>query len=89
MQIQLLNGWETTNYGKKMTYDDYLRLLSTKNSQGPVTQLPGGMPKIGPSPANVQNWFQSGPGNQPNMVSGPATVNSNVDVTSSTRGYYG
>lgn len=41
-QVQLSNGWQQTNYGKRMSYDDYLRLLysSTSSPRAPVP-MPG------------------------------------------------
>lgn len=37
----------------------------------------GGFHKRGPSPYNIQNWFQAGPGSQPQNPGGPATVAGN------------
>lgn len=88
MQVQLSNGWQSTNYGKKLSYDDYLRMLSTSTSEAGNTQvLPGGGPKKGTSPANYQDWLQNGPGNQPSVVGGPGSVAPGVDISG--RGFYG
>lgn len=56
-QVQLSNGWQQTNYGKRMSYDDYLRLLSSSNS-GPGAPKPlpgqGQQPQGGAIPSRVQ-----------------------------------
>lgn len=31
-QVQLSNGWQNTSYGKRLSYDSYLRLLYASNS---------------------------------------------------------
>lgn len=42
IQIQLSNGWQQTNYGKKAAYDDYLRMLYSSNSSpGAPPPMPG------------------------------------------------
>jgi len=42
MQYQLSNGWQYTNYGERMAYDDYLRMLYSSNSSpGAPAPLPG------------------------------------------------
>lgn len=41
-QPQLSNGWQQTNYGLRMSYDDYLRLLSSSASgPGYPPPMPG------------------------------------------------
>ena len=91
MQIQLQNGWSLTNFGKKISYDDYLRLLTSSNEMARSYLSPGtkgvalGNQRIGPSPLNVTAMAQSGPGAQPQSPGGPGqTVGS---VTNG--GYYG
>jgi hypothetical protein len=91
MQIQLMNGWELTNYGEKLSYDDYLRMLTTQEngarsfiSPGPKGTTAGNQP-IGPSPLNVQAWAQSGPGAQPNNPGGPGQLIAALGA----RNYYG
>jgi len=42
MQYQLSNGWQFTNYGQRMPYDDYLRLLySSMSTPGAPAPMPG------------------------------------------------
>lgn len=57
LQPQLSNGWQDTNYGKRMAYDDYLRLLSSSNS-GPGNPPPlpgqGQQPMGSPMPSRIQ-----------------------------------
>jgi hypothetical protein len=91
MQIQLNNGWMMLNWGKKLPYDTYLKLLASSEDRGRAYLAPGprgvaaGNLKIGPSPLNVQTWQQSGPGAQPNNPGGPGqTVGA---ITNG--GYYG
>lgn len=91
MQIQLSNGWGLLNFGRKMSYDDYLRLLTSSNEKARNYLTPGtkgvgsGNQQIGPSPLNVQSYMQSGPGAQPSNPGGPGqTVGA---ITNG--GYYG
>ena len=49
MQYQLSNGWQYTNYGQKMPYDDYLRMLSSSNSS-PNNSRPRVLPGEGAQP---------------------------------------
>lgn len=91
MQIQLSNGWALTNYGHKMSYDDYLRLLTSSNEMARHYLSPGkngvalGNQRIGPSPLNVQSMAQAGPGSQPSNPGGPGQLISNFG----NGGYYG
>jgi hypothetical protein len=93
MQIQLNNGWGTLSFGKKLSYDDYLRLITdsaTKNRNflipnpsglGPAAQRPG------PAPGNVQQLINNGAGKQPNTPGGPGFLAGNVNLSGRT--YYG
>jgi hypothetical protein len=93
MQIQLRNGWGTTSFGKKLSYDSYLRMLTdsaTKNRKylipnpsglGPHAQRPG------PAPANVQSLINNSSGAQPDAPGGPGFLAGNVNLTGRT--YYG
>jgi hypothetical protein len=93
MQIQLRNGWGTTSFGRKLSYDNYLRLLTdsaTKNRHyllpnpsglGPAAQRPG------PAPGNVQSMIATTAGAQPQTPGGPGFLASGVDLTG--RNYYG
>ena len=91
MQIQLDNIVGKLNFGKKMAYDDYLRLLTSSNEKGrsylsPGTKgVAGGNQRIGPSPLNVQANAQSGPGAQPSNPGGPGQMVGSF----SNGGYYG
>lgn len=93
MQIQLRNGWETTSMGKKMAYDDYLRLLtdsSTKNRHYLIPKPSGLGPaagRPGPAPGNVQSMINQGPGAQPSAPGGPGFLASGVNLGG--RRYYG
>lgn len=91
MQIQLANGWGTLNFGHKMSYDDYLRLLTSSNEKGRSYLSPGtkgvaaGNQRIGPSPLNVRANAQSGPGAQPSNPGGPGQLVGSFN----NGGYYG
>lgn len=91
MQIQLSNGWALTNFGKKMSYDDYLRLLTSSNEKARNYLSPGtkgvaaGNQRIGPSPLNVAAWAQAGPGSQDSNPGGPGQTIGGV----TNGGFYG
>lgn len=91
MQIQLLNGWMTTNWGKKISHDGYLKQLFSSEDRGRSYLAPGsrgmtgGNVNTGPSPLNVQSWIDAGPGAQPNNPGGPGQSVGQV----TNRGYYG
>lgn len=57
MQYQLSNGWQQTNYGRKASYDDYLRLLQS-SATGPYAPKPlpgqGLQPQGGAVPSRIQ-----------------------------------
>ena len=80
MQIQLDNIVGRLNFGRKMSYDDYLRLLTTSNEKAQSYLSPGpkgvalGNQRIGPSPLNVQSQAQNGPGSQPSNPGGPGQL---------------
>jgi hypothetical protein len=85
MQIQLRNGWETTCYGKKLAYDDYLRMLTDSSTKGRSYLIPRGSGigqanRAGPAPANVQSMIDTSSGAQPNSPGGPGFVASGVDL---------
>jgi hypothetical protein len=91
MQIQLRNGWGSLSFGKRLAYDDYLRLLTdsaTKNrhylipspSSTGITPVRGG-----PSPSNVQKLIAGTSGAQPQSPAGPGFLA--VNLTGRT--YYG
>lgn len=93
MQIQLRNGWETTSMGKKISYDDYLRLMTdsgTKNRNYLIPKPSGLGPsagKPGPAPSNVANLAQMTAGNQPTAPGGPGMIAGNVNLSGRT--YFG
>lgn len=93
MQIQLRNGWGTLSFGRKLSYDDYLRLLTdsaTKNRHYLIPKPAGIGPNAltpGPSPYNVQSYIAQTSGNQPQSPGGPGFLAHNVDLTG--RNYYG
>ncbi len=61
MQIQLRNGWETTCMGKRLDYDDYLRMLTASSEKSRTFLLPssgiGRAQNPGPAPSNVQQMI--------------------------------
>ena len=87
MQIQLLNGWMLTNWGKKISYDDYLKQLASSEDKGRAYLTPnkGANVNIGPSPLNVAAWAQSSAGAQPNNPAAPGQVVGAI----TNGGYYG
>ncbi|HEX4201192.1 MAG TPA: hypothetical protein VHY59_06715 [Chthoniobacterales bacterium] len=81
MQVQLDNIVGRLNFGRKMGYDDYLRLLTSSNEKtrsyltpGVKGGAPGGNVRIGPSPLNIQSTAQGGPGAQPSNPGGPGQL---------------
>lgn len=88
MQVQLRNGWESTNMGKRITYDDYLRLLS-KSEPDKTYLIPSGSGNIrtGPAPSNVQSMIQTTSGSQPKSPGGPGFLAGDVSLAG--RRYYG
>ncbi len=84
MQVQLLNGWGQTNFGRRMTYDDYLRLLRGEAGQAGVRQLPGRQQIQGPGASQVSSTWV--PTNQQSSL-GVGMVAANVDL--SQRSFYG
>jgi hypothetical protein len=93
MQIQLKNGWGALSFGRKLSYDDYLRLLTdsaTKNRSYLIPQpsSTGRTPvKGGPAPGNVNSMIAMTSGNQPSTPGGPGFVAGNVNLSGRT--YYG
>lgn len=89
MQIQLRNGWGTTNFGKKLTYDDYLRLLRAENGQAGTRTLPGQGQQVmrGPGPQQTQAVAMAGAGSQPKTAGGVGVIGPGVDL--SRRTFYG
>jgi hypothetical protein len=91
MQIQLDNIVGRLNFGKKMSYDDYLRLLTTSNEAARSYLTPGkkgvagGNVRTGPSPLNVQATAQAGPGAQASNPGGPGQLAGNF----TNGGFYG
>lgn len=92
MQIQLRQGWAYTNYGKKLSYDDYLRLLNeahpNKAHAGSAQFVNKGPNwRIGPAPGNVNSMVSQTSGSQPNTPGGPGFLAADVNLAG--RGYYG
>lgn len=92
MQIQLRNGWGTTSFGKKLTYDNYLRLLtdSASKNRNYLIPNPAGLGpsagRPGPAPANFQNLVDQA-GQVPRNPGGPGHIADHVLLTG--RRYYG
>jgi hypothetical protein len=89
MQIQLNQGWQSTNYGKKMSYDTYLRLLTDSANKGRNYLLPsrGGNLHRSAAPGNVQSMVDTTAGSQPTTPGGPGFIASGVDLSG--RNFYG
>lgn len=92
MQIQLNNGWSHTNYGKRISYDDYLRMLTDSSTKSRHNLLPspsgiGQANKPGPAPGNVQSMIDTTSGAQPNTPGGPGFMAAGLNLTG--RHYYG
>ncbi len=85
MQVQLCNGWDKTNYGKKMSYDDYLRLLTDSSTKARTYLIPqpagiSGAQRPGPAPANVDSMINLTSGAQPLSPGGPGFLAAGVDL---------
>jgi hypothetical protein len=93
MQIQLKNGWGSLSFGKKLTYDDYLRLLTdsaTKNRSYLIpspSSIGNAQVKGGPAPGNVNAMIAASSGSQPSTPGGPGFVAQSVNLSGRT--YYG
>lgn len=85
MQIQLNNGWSKTNYGKRISYDQYLRLLTDSSTKSRRYLIPSRSGNVqfggGPAPANVQSMVNTTSGAQPNSPGGPGFIASGVDLS--------
>jgi len=85
MQIQLKNGWGSLSFGKKLSYDDYLRLMTdsaTKNRTYLIPKPAGIGPSAlrpGPAPSNVNQLIQNSAGQQPQSPGGPGMIASGVN----------
>lgn len=70
---QLHNGYcKITTF--KFAGDHYLRMLSHRQPGQNFKGLPSGNVKIGPSPANVQKFYDQTAGSQPTNPGGPGFV---------------
>lgn len=89
MQIQLSNGWMRTNYGQKLRYDDYLRLLRVENGRAGTRILPGQGRQVmqGPGANQTQQMMMATAGSQPRYGQGVGVLADGVDLTG--RRYYG
>ena len=92
MQVQLRNGWETTCMGKKLSYDDYLRMLTASSEKSRTYLIPspsglGQANRPGPAPSNVQQLIDQSSGAQPTSPGGPGFLAGNVNLGG--RRYYG
>lgn len=89
MQIQLSNGWMRTNYGKKIRYDDYLRLLRAENGVAGTRVLPGQGRQVmnGPGPNQTQQMMMATAGSQPRNPGGVGMLADGVDLSG--RRFYG
>jgi hypothetical protein len=93
MQIQLRQGWELTNYGRIMSYDTYLRLLTDSATKGRNFLIPSpsslGNSQVagGPAPGNVDQMIQQSAGSQPSTPGGPGFLASGVNLSG--RNFYG
>jgi hypothetical protein len=98
MQPQLSNGWQQTNYGRRMSYDNYLTSMSSSASgpnfpKGkPPPPLPGQgfQPQGYASPSDIQLANQislAAPPPSTVLQGGTGVLGPGVDL--STRRYYG
>jgi hypothetical protein len=91
MQIQLRNGWELTSMGKKLAYDDYLRLMTDSATKSRSYLIPSRSGYVqrgaGPAPSNVTQMINQTSGAQPQSPGGPGFLA--ADVNLSGRTYYG
>jgi len=90
MQIQLKNGWGSLSFGKKLSYDDYLRLMTDSATKQRTYLIPhpaGIGPsagKPGPAPSNVNQLIQNSAGQQPPNPGGPGMIASGVNFSGRT-----
>lgn len=90
MQVQLKNGWGQTSFGHKLSYDDYLRLLTdsaTKNRHYLIPSPSGLGPKAlgpGPAPSNVNQLIQNTAGKQAPNPGGPGMLAGNANLSGRT-----
>lgn len=93
MQIQMHTGWDSLSFGRKLSYDSYLRMLtdSATKQRNYLIPSPSGIGpsagRPGPAPANVNQLIQNGPGQQPPSPGGPGMIASGVNFSGRT--YYG
>lgn len=86
MQVQLNNGWQSTNYGKRLAYDDYLRLLSAENGRAGTRTLPGQGQQVmrGPGPYQTQQMAMQTAGSQPQAPGGVGIIGAGVNLSGRT-----
>jgi hypothetical protein len=73
--MQLSNGWQNTNYGKRLVYGTQGYLNEVVPIIPGMTRLyPAGFPRQGAAPSQWQANFNNGPGQQPNYPGGPGQV---------------
>jgi hypothetical protein len=91
MQIQLKNGWGSLSFGRKLTYDDYLRMQTDSATKARSYLIPSRAGYVqkgaGPAPANVASMIATTSGAQPNSPGGPGFLAAGVDLSG--RQYYG
>lgn len=73
--MQLNNGWQDTNYGKRLRYgtQGYLNEV-VPIIPGQSRLIPSGFPRQSLAPSQWQNNINNGPGQQPNYPGGPGQV---------------
>lgn len=90
-QVQLKNGLELSNFGRREDYQDFRKLLyssSSSTSKGPRQVLPGFKPSGAVQPSNVQlaQMISNGAPNQSGL-GGTGEIAPGVDL--SNRRFYG
>lgn len=76
--VQLSNGWQNTNYGKRFTFSNTGYLASVVPVEPGATRLSGrqqgDFPMRGPAPSQWDFHVNNGPGSQPSYPGGPGFV---------------
>lgn len=73
--VQLNNGWQNTNYGKRLTYNAAGYLFAVSQHVPGYSRLigrnPADFPARGPAPSQWAFHVATGPGMQPDTPGGP------------------
>lgn len=76
--VQLSNGWQNTNYGKRMVTPGAYYLVAVTPTIPGQTRLSGGrfadFPARGPAPSQWQSYYDATAGMQPDSPGGPGQM---------------